>query len=130
MREIQENMLLKNFYTILSSESLDASSFIATIKIHKEHPIFEGHFPNFPVTPGVAMLQIIKKLTEHYCNHSLFLKSGSNIKFLNLVNPNENARLKFDIRVQETSEQIKIKNTTSFNDGTPVLKCNVTFVKR
>ena len=123
-------MLLKDFYTILKCESLEAYSFVTTINIQKEHPIFEGHFPNFPITPGVTMLQIIKELTESNLNQSLFLVSGSNIKFLSLVNPNENTILKFNITIHEDSENIKVKNTTSFEDGTPILKCNVTFVKR
>lgn len=123
-------MLLKNFYNILTSESLDAHAFIATIEIQKEHPIFKGHFPNFPVTPGVVMLQIIKELTEHHCHQSLFLESASNVKFLSLVDPNVHASLKFNITFQEDDQHIKVKNTTSFEDGTTVLKCNATFVKR
>ena len=123
-------MLLKNFYTILTSESLEVHSFVITVEIQKEHPIFKGHFPNFPVTPGVTMLQIIKELTENHLNQSLILVSGANIKFLSLVDPIENPILKFNITFQEESEHIKVKNTTSFEDGTPVLKCNATFVKR
>ncbi len=123
-------MLLKNFYTIVKTESLEANAFETTIKIHKEHPIFKGHFPNLSVTPGVAMLQILKELTETHLRLSLFLESASNVKFLSLVDPNVNATLKFHIIVQEDTPNFKVKNTTSFEDGTPVLKCNVTFVKR
>lgn len=122
-------MLIKNFYKVLSSKSLDGSTFETTIAIQKEHLIFDGHFPSFPITPGVAMLQIIKELTETQCDQSLFLESASNVKFIALVNPKENTRLKFHISFQEDQQHIKIKNTTSFKDGTPVLKCNVTFVK-
>lgn len=123
-------MLLKQFYTIDSSELIEAQSFESSITIQKEHPIFEGHFPNFPVTPGVAMLQIIKELTGNHLQLSLFLESASNVKFLTMVDPNVNASLKFNIVIQEDGNYVKIKNSTSFNDGTPVLKCNVTFVKR
>lgn len=123
-------MLLKNFYTVVKSESLEANSLAATIEIHKEHPIFEGHFPNLPVTPGVAMLQILKELTQNYLHQPLLLESASNVKFLSLVDPNVNATLKFEIIVQEDTPNFKVKNTTSFEDGTPVLKCNVTFAKR
>ncbi|MBJ7879558.1 3-hydroxyacyl-ACP dehydratase [Gelidibacter salicanalis] len=123
-------MLLQHFYTIVASQSIEPQSFETTVTIQKEHPVFEGHFPNFPVTPGVAMLQIIKELTENHLQQSLFLKSASNVKFLAVVDPNVNASLKFNIAIQEDGQHIKIKNNTSFKDGTPVLKCNVTFVKR
>lgn len=122
-------MLLQNFYAVESIES-DKDAFSATVTIQKEHPIFKGHFPDFPVTPGVAMLQILKELTEEHLQKDLFLQTASTIKFLAVVNPNINAILKFDITFEEDAQLIKIKNTTSFTDGTPVLKCNVTFTKR
>lgn len=123
-------MLLKNFYNIQSSESFDTNSFETTIDLQKEHPIFKGHFPNFPVTPGVAMLQIIKELTEKQLQHPLFLKAASNVKFLSLVDPNENSILNFSMTLEEDLQDVKVKNTTSFKDGTPVLKCYITFDKQ
>lgn len=123
-------MLLKKFYKIQTSESHEDNSFETIIDLQKEHPIFNGHFPNFPVTPGVAMLQIIKELTENQLQQALFLKSASNVKFLSLVDPNENSILKFSITLEENIQHVKVKNTTSFQDGTPVLKCYITFDKR
>lgn len=123
-------MLLKNFYNIISSSSPETHAFETTIELHKEHPIFKGHFPNFPVTPGVAMLQIIKELAENRLQQTLFLESASNVKFLALVDPNENSTLKFSITFQEDAQHVKVKNTTSFKDGTPVLKSYITFTKR
>lgn len=134
--EIQRNkigkktMLLKDFYSIISSSSPENNTFETTIELHKEHMIFKGHFPNFPVTPGVAMLQIIKELTENQLEQTLFLESASNVKFLALVDPNENSILKFSITFQEDAQHVKVKNTTSFKDGTPVLKSYITFAKR
>lgn len=123
-------MLLKDFYNIKTSSSPENNTFETTIELHKEHPIFKGHFPNFPVTPGVAMLQIIKELTEKQLQQTLFLKSASNVKFLALVDPNENSTLKFSITFQEDAQHVKVKNTTSFKDGTPVLKSYITFTIR
>lgn len=124
------NMLLQNFYTIIANDSFDLSSFVTTVEIHQEHAIFKGHFPNFPVTPGVGLLQIIKELTENHLHYPLFMESASRVKFLALVDPYKNPRLKFDITMSEELNKIEVKNTTSFIDGTVVLKCNVNFVKR
>ncbi|HUH28223.1 3-hydroxyacyl-ACP dehydratase [Gelidibacter sp.] len=123
-------MLLKNFYKIQTSEFHEDNSFETVINVQKEHSIFNGHFPNFPVTPGVALMQIIKELTEKQLQQPLFLKSASNVKFLSLVDPNKNAILKFSITLEEDLQYVKVKNTTSFKDGTPVLKCYITFDKR
>ena len=53
-------MLLKDFYKILSVESIGGSQHIATVLINENHVIFKGHFPDNPIMPGVCMMQIIK----------------------------------------------------------------------
>lgn len=123
-------MLLDDFYKVQDSKVVDENSLELTIELKKNHDIFKGHFPNFPVTPGVAMLQIIKNGLETQHNQSLLLQSSSTIKFLNLVNPNENAILIFNIHFTIDDDIIQVKNITTFKDGQSVLKCNVTFVKK
>lgn len=123
-------MLLTNFFTIVTSEPTRTNTFLTMVDLQADHPIFKGHFPGFPVTPGVGLLQILKELTEEHLGHELFLRSASHVKFLTLIDPYENARLKFAFTIVEASEMIKVKNTTSLEDGTIVLKCNVNFAKR
>jgi 3-hydroxyacyl-[acyl-carrier-protein] dehydratase len=123
-------MLLDDLYSVQNFKVVDENSIQLTIELEKNHTIFKGHFPNFPVTPGVAMLQIIKNGLENHLSQSLQLQSSSQIKFLNLVNPNEHAILIFNIQFTFEDNLIKVKNTTTFKDGSSVLKCNVTFVKK
>ena len=123
-------MLLDDFYKVETLKVLDENSIELTIQLNKDHEIFKGHFPNYPVTPGVAMLQIIKNGLENFLSQQLQLQSSSNIKFLNLVNPNEEKTLLFKIDYTQEGELLKVKNSTSFRDGRSVLKCNVTFVKK
>ena len=122
-------MLLEDFYKVLESRVYEETVFEVRVKIHKDHDIFKGHFPNFPVTPGVAMLQIIKNSLENHLKKSLFLQSSSSIKFLALVNPNEQNILIFNIKYAIDNELIVSTINTSFIDGSAVLKCNATFVK-
>jgi len=123
-------MILDDFYRVLDYKSNDVNSFEMTVEIKKNHDIFKGHFPNFPVTPGIAMVQIIKNGMESHLLQPLQLQSASQIKFLKLVNPEENAFLIFNIQFTFENNHIKVKNTTSFKDESAVLKCNVTFVKK
>lgn len=123
-------MLLEDFYTVQKLKPIDDHSFEMMVELYKNHDIFKGHFPNFPVTPGVTMLQMIKNGLESHLLESLQLHSSSTIKFLNFVNPNEETLLVFNIQFTIENQLIKVKNTTSFKDGRPVLKCNVTFVKK
>jgi len=57
-------MLLDNFYTILSSESSDSTIWTIQIKLNPGHPVYQGHFPEHPVVPGVCLLQLIKECVE------------------------------------------------------------------
>ena len=52
-------MLEHYLYDILSAEEGDFN-----IIILEDSPIFKGHFPEYPVVPGVCLMQIIKELAE------------------------------------------------------------------
>ena len=120
-------MLLDNFYSVQDLKTIDANTIEFTVELDKDHAIYKGHFPKYPVTPGVAMLQIIKNGLENHLLHPLLLQSSSNIKFLNLVNPEEETIIVFHLHFTIEDQTVKVKNTTSFKDGRSVLKCNVTF---
>ena len=120
-------MLLDDFYKILEIKKDTHTSLIVRVTIDKKHHIFNGHFPNNPVTPGVLMLQIIKNCLETYSNQSLLMQETSNVKFLLPVNPLIDNELIFNIDIEKEQDLVKIKNHTSFKDGRSVLKCNATF---
>jgi len=121
-------MLLKNLYRITSENSIDENRFQTSIKIKKANEIFKGHFPNNPILPGVALLEICKQLLEKHLKQKLTLQKASNLKFLAFINPNEDKELSFDFQTALEEKMFNIKILTSFTDGTAVLKCNATFV--
>lgn len=118
-------MLIKGLYSIQAFEQV-GETVTATIKLFKEHEIFKGHFPGNPVMPGVCMIQIIKELTEKHIKKELFMASASNIKFMAIINPDKNDILTLTLAISEEDDQIKVKNTSSF-DETLALKLNATF---
>lgn len=115
-------MMLKEFYTIENIIEHDVQSYDVQIRLNPKHDIFKGHFPNNPVTPGVCMMQIIKDLSEHVTGKQLFLTKSSNVKFMALINPDQNPLLNLNLFI-EADEQygLKVKNVTSF-DQTVALK--------
>ncbi|EPR70015.1 Beta-hydroxyacyl-(acyl-carrier-protein) dehydratase, FabA/FabZ [Winogradskyella psychrotolerans RS-3] len=122
-------MLIKGFYTVLKTTVVDTNTIHVTIKLNKDHDVFNGHFPGNPITPGVCMIQTIKEITQDQVNSTLFLQTISNIKFTALINPNINAELILELSIIEDNNTVKIKNITKFTDGTIALKCNGTFIK-
>lgn len=122
-------MLLKDFYTIKELEKTTDSKYKVLILINEKHEIFQGHFPQNPIMPGVCMMQIIKELTEKIMACSLFMESLSNVKFMALINPFVNSELLLDLEVTVTDDNlIKIKNVSYF-DETVALKLSCVYRK-
>ena len=118
-------MLLEGLYEIQEFEYAEPHV-KATIKLNKEHRIFEGHFPGHPVLPGVCVIQIIKELTEKSLEKKLLLSVASNVKFMAVINPEKHDIVQFEIELAENGDEVKIKNTVSFED-TLALKLNANF---
>lgn len=110
-------MLLKDFYTVEKLENVSEGKYTAVITLNNQHDIFKGHFPGNPVTPGVCMMQIIKELSQEILGSNLFMTSSSNVKFMALINPEINPKLKLELELSgNLDSEVKVKNTTSFDD--------------
>ena len=122
-------MLLKDFYTVEKLENVSEGKYHAVIMLNNQHDVFKGHFPGNPVTPGVCMMQIIKELSQEVLGSSLFMTNSTNVKFMALINPDKNPKLNLELEISgNLSSEIKVKNTTSFDD-TVALKLTNTYKK-
>jgi 3-hydroxyacyl-[acyl-carrier-protein] dehydratase len=82
-------MLLNNFFTINTLETVDFD--IKTeLVINPDHSIFEGHFPEQPVVPGVCMMQMVKEIMEEVLKKKTNLVKAMEMKFLAVINPIHN----------------------------------------
>lgn len=121
--------LLKDFYTILSFDTAPDNTAKATLRLHKDHPVFEGHFPGQPVTPGVCMMQIIKELGEKWAGTPLQLQTARNVKFMAIINPFETPDIDIALQFDQVDAGLSIKSTTSFAT-TVALKFSGIFLKK
>jgi len=120
-------MLLKDFYTITEyNYNQTDSTIIAQIQINTEHKIFQGHFPENPVVPGVMVLQIIKELLEKATEQNLMLTSASQIKYLVMIIPERNRNICFAIQIKPENNQLKTNCVVS-NETVVYVKFNGLF---
>lgn len=120
--------LLNDFYTLLRSEKTE-NGISVWVKIDKDHSIFKGHFPNHPVTPGVCTIQIIKELSEKHLEKELMLKTARNVKFMAIINPEENEDVRFDLSFETVENgEISVKATVMMNEN-PALKFGGNFIE-
>ena len=119
-------MLLKDFYTVEQLDKTDEGKYTAVVFLNNAHDVFKGHFPGNPVTPGVCMMQIIKELAQEITKSSLVMTSSSNVKFMALINPDVNPKLKLDLEISgDAPTEFKVKNTTSFEETVALKLTNV-----
>ncbi len=115
-------MLKGDFYTVLKKEHGEGE-LLYNIKLNSEHPIYSGHFPDVPVTPGVCQVEIIKECLEDGLKKKLFLKSSKDIKFAGLNNPKEKDELLVKITYSlQDNDLIKVNATLVDNQENVVLK--------
>lgn len=123
-------MILENFYTIAAKNVIEENKiYVFDITINNKHAIFEGHFPDNPIMPGVCMMQITKDIAENLTNSKLFMKKCSNVKFMAIINPDKNKDLNLQITItEEENGDIKVRNTTKFEE-TIALKLTAIYQK-
>jgi 3-hydroxyacyl-[acyl-carrier-protein] dehydratase len=120
--------LLSNFYKVQELTVGENGSYIAMVVLNAQHDIFKGHFPGNPVTPGVCMMQIIKELTQQITGEKLMMKQATNVKFMALINPEQNPELRVELDIKYVDDTVSVKNTTCFGD-TVALKLSCNFSK-
>ena len=115
-------MLLNDFFTINDKVSSETEIW-AELFINADHKIFEGHFPNQPVVPGVCMMQMIKEITEEVIGKETNLVQAADMKFLAVINPLENNLVHASIKyATEESGAINIM-ASLFKDELVHFKC-------
>ena len=117
-------ILLNEFYT--SQQKTSTPGVVkATISINKKHRILEGHFPGLPVVPGVCMLQIVREIMQVDSNKKLKITEADNMKFLSVINPEQNADVEVTINYTEDAGKFSI-NATLFSATVTFFKLKAT----
>lgn len=108
--------LLTDFYIVTQSENINETDWTVKVMLNSKHPVYNGHFPQQPVLPGVCMLQIIKECTEAIYHTALQYKQIASCKFLSAINPNETPELEFLIIFKKSEAdifQISVEGSSS-----------------
>jgi len=80
----------------------------ADITLNPLHPIFEAHFPGRPILPGVYMMQMVKEVVEVWTDKKIRLVLGQDLKFLSVINPEENTMVQLEIKISTEGEKIRV----------------------
>ena len=87
------NLVNENIFLIENLQQHEGQ-ITADLTLVKDHPILLGHFPSQPVVPGACMVELIKTVVENVLDLTLQLKSAGNIKFMQMITPDDAEELK------------------------------------
>ena len=81
---------------VILNRKIDADSIIYEIFFYKSGNFFKGHFPEFPLVPGVMQLYLAKYLANTHFNLDLGQGQWKRIKFSNIIEPDSIIKLKLE----------------------------------
>lgn len=111
-------MLINDFFNITNKATTE-DGFVYDIKLNKDHKIYEGHFPDMPIAPGVCLAQVVKELCENHLGQDLKMLSSRSMKFMAVLDPTKDADVSVNIKLKEEDQVFTIRancknETTSF----------------
>jgi len=99
-----------------------------SLQLKAEHPIFVGHFPSFPILPGVVQIEMARQLLQVVLNESLLMVSSSTVKFTQMINPITDpeieAVLQWKIEDKIVRAQIEFQRKSEPNEVLMKMKAN------
>ncbi|MCQ2218729.1 MAG: hydroxymyristoyl-ACP dehydratase [Paludibacteraceae bacterium] len=109
-------MLKDKFFSIKEQTTEDETSKFV-VKLNKEHKIYEGHFPNMPVVPGVCTLQMIKECVEGVVGKKLRYTNIANCKFSAMIVPTQVEEVEISATMQTDENGLTVKATVKSTEA-------------
>jgi 3-hydroxyacyl-[acyl-carrier-protein] dehydratase len=123
-------MKLKDNFFLIKNFFPTETGFDFIIELNPEHYIYQAHFPENPITPGVCIIQIIKELLIEILPYKIFLKKIDNVKFLNVINPLKNREITFSISLSSEEKDKHKINAVVFNNAHRFAKLSMLFTNQ
>ena len=121
-------MLEGTLFTIIN-QNVEGQEADFEVRLNAAHPIYGGHFPGDPVTPGVCILQMACDMMEKIRGNALYIQTLKNVKFMNVIRPNEVPCVHFHFDWTENADAIVAKCLV-INESTTFAKINFTLQTR
>ena len=106
---LKKNKMLQGIlYELVSADTAGA-----TIRLLPDSPVYQGHFPGYPITPGVCLVEIAMELMGKMAGQvghdgEVRLMGAKNIKFTNPVLPAEGTELRFNLGGEGSERTVEI----------------------
>ena len=106
---LKKNKMLQGI--LYETMAVDAAG--ATVRLLPESPVYQGHFPGYPITPGVCLVEIALELIAEMADQvghdeRVRLVGAKNIKFTSPIIPAEGTELRFNLGGEGSERTVEI----------------------
>ena len=106
---LKKNKMLQGI--LYETIAVDAAG--ATVRLLPESPVYRGHFPGYPITPGVCLVEIALELIAEMAGQAghdgkVRLVGAKNIKFTSPIIPTEGTELRFNLGGEGSERTVEI----------------------
>ncbi|MCL1979722.1 MAG: hypothetical protein FWG62_01425 [Proteobacteria bacterium] len=77
------------WYLLLDLEVSSPDDIRARVMVNDDSPWFSGHFPDYPILPGIAQLKMVADVIGLARQERLWIKRLHRVKFKRIVRPGE-----------------------------------------
>ena len=102
------------WYSLLSLKKNTDNTLSASVTVGDDSPWFSGHFPDNPILPGIAQLNIIAEVIALSRQENLCIKTLRRVKFKKIVQPGE--RLELHILTKDETNHYTFRITSELQD--------------
>ncbi len=116
--------LFNDLFELLSSEQCD-NIYRCKVKFNADHRIYKAHFPGYPVTPGVCLMQMCEEMLEQKYQKQLQLSVVKSIRFRKIVGPED--RPTFDFTKEVLKENVLSAEVTVYDEEGESVKMSLLY---
>lgn len=98
-------MFKDDFFSVIEQAAPEPDVAIFTVRFHPEHTIYQVHFKNNPITPGVLIVQIVKELFSVLKQEKFSIKKIKSVRFTHPIAPTEYPEAQFRLDMQEPDNE-------------------------
>lgn len=109
-------MLLNEYFRIISQTATDSVTTFHVLLL-ADHPVYRGHFPGNPVSPGVCNMQMIKECAEQLIGHEVLLDNVRQYRLMEVLSPQRTPELDIDVEVGLSDGRYQIRSTVRSTNG-------------
>ena len=77
------------WYSLLDLKEVAPGAVLAHLTVQNTSPWFSGHFPDHPILPGIAQLDMVAAVIARSRQKELFIQHLNRVKFKKIVSPGE-----------------------------------------